>query len=131
MPDDIPHFQIALNLPHAGRIARRIIRLLPAEGRGDTPDSIAARALACELIDLLDPWLDLDENPPPGNEARICTRAATLGRELVTHIERGGFGSDRLGQCIRNFFECLELGREGAAISLRAGENPASFQRPV
>lgn len=131
MPDEIPHFQIALNLPHAGRIARRIVRLLPAEGRDDAHDAIAARALACELIDLLDPWLDLDENPPPGNEARICTRAAALGRELVTHIERGGFGSDRLGQCIRNFFECLELGREGAAISLRAGENPRSFQRPV
>jgi hypothetical protein len=40
-------------------------------------------------------------------------------------------GHDRLGQCVRNFFECLELGREGAAISLRAGENPRSMQRPM
>ena len=53
-----------------------------------------------------------------------------LGRLLVDHIERDQLGHDRLGQGIRNLFECLELGREGAVISLRAGEDPRSFQRP-
>ena len=38
--------------------------------------------------------------------------------------------SDRLGQLVRNYFECLELGAEGAEISLRAGEDPRSLQRP-
>ena len=46
-------------------------------------------------------------------------------------IERLKLGSDRLGQHVRNLFECLELGEEGAQISLRAGENPNSVQRPL
>lgn len=130
MPDDIPHFQVALNLPHAGRIARRIAPLL-ARQPGGSADAAAAGRLAEDLIALLDPCLDLGENPPEPAAGRIRDRAAELGRKLVAHIERGGLGGDRLGQCVRNLFECLELGREGAAISLRAGENPASLQRPV
>jgi hypothetical protein len=55
---------------------------------------------------------------------------ADLARALVDQIERAGAGSDRLGQHVRNFFECLSLGEEGAAISLRAGEDPNSIQRP-
>ena len=31
MAENIPFFQVALNLPHAGRIARRILILLPHE----------------------------------------------------------------------------------------------------
>jgi hypothetical protein len=80
---------------------------------------------------LLDPCLELDENPPGPLAAEIRDRAAALGRRLVDQVEGGGLGHDRLGQCVRNLFECLELGREGADISLRAGENPRSLQRPV
>lgn len=126
-----PFFHVALNLPHAGRIARRIFRLLPADGTGGDTDAAAGRELTAELIALLDPCLDMDENPPGELAARLGDRAAILGRRLVDHTERGGFGNDRLGQCVRNFFECLELGREGADISLRAGEDPRSLQRPV
>ena len=91
----------------------------------------AAQRVTGELVDLLDPCLDADENPAPAVSARLQSRAADLGRKLVDHIERGGFGNDRLGQGVRNFFECLELGREGADVSLRAGETPRSMQRPV
>ena len=45
-------------------------------------------------------------------------------------IEKNKLGGDRLGQAVRNLFECLALGEEGAAISLRAGENPRSTLRP-
>lgn len=126
-----PFFQVPLNLPHSGRIARRILRLLPSEGATAGSEAAAACRTAVELIHLLDPCLDLDENPPGELGAKIRDRAAELGRELVGHIEAGGLGHDRLGQCVRNLFECLELGREGAEISLRAGENPRSLQRPV
>lgn len=126
-----PFFQVPLNLPHAGRIARRIVPLLPAPGLAPGPDAASARRLVLELIQMLDPCLELDENPPPEISRQLKGHAAVLGRRLVGHIERGGFGHDRLGQCVRNFFECLELGREGADISLRAGENPRSLQRPV
>ena len=128
MPADVPFFQIALNLPHAGRIARRIALILPAST--ESPAAETARRLTRELLELLAPIVDLDENPPPAGAAGIRDHAATLGRQLVDAIEHGGFRDDRLGQCVRNFFECLELGREGALISLRAGENPASLQRP-
>jgi hypothetical protein len=125
-----PYFKVALNLPHAGQISRRILLLLPEyEIKG--ADADAARKTATDLLMLLAPCMELDENPPVGIGFEIRDRAAVLGRQLAGSIERGGFGHDRLGQCVRNLFECLELGQEGAEISLRAGENPRSLQRPV
>lgn len=126
-----PHFRVALNLPHAGRVARRIGPLLPTPAENADSEAEAARNVAGQLVELLDPYLEADENPPGPAGARVQHRAAGLGRTLVGHIERGGFGHDRLGQCVRNLFECLELGVEGADISLRAGENPRSLQRPT
>ncbi len=129
--DHRPFFNVALNLPHAGRIARRIVLLLPDRETDRAPEADAARRAAEQLLELLDPCLEADENPATVISVRLQTRAAELGRKLVDHIERGRFGHDRLGQCVRNLFECLELGREGADLSLRAGENPRSMQRPV
>ena len=125
-----PFFHVALNLPHAGRVARRILPLLPGGGPPEG-DAAGSRKVAGAMIGLLDPCLEMDENPPAALAAELRDRAAALGRRLVEHIERGGLGHDRLGQCVRNFFECLELGQEGAEISLRAGEDPKSLQRPA
>jgi hypothetical protein len=72
----------------------------------------------------------MDENPPQDECRTAATEAARLGRALVDAVESGQFGDDRLGQAVRNLFECLELGEEGARISLRAGENPDSALRP-
>ncbi len=129
--DNRPYFQVALNLPHAGRIARRIAPLLQGTQAPGGPEAVAARQTVGELVRLLDPCLDLDENPPGELGEQVRKYAAALGRKLVGEIERGGLGHDRLGQCVRNLFECLELGREGAEISLRAGEDPKSLQRPM
>jgi len=129
--DNRPYFSVALNLPHAGRIARRIERLLPDQTSDLGSEAHAALRVTGQIVDLLDPCLNADENPAPPVSAKMQSRAAELGRKLVDHIERGGLGHDRLGQCVRNFFECLELGKEGAELSLRAGENPRSMQRPV
>ena len=126
MADPLPYFRVALNLPHAGRIARRILQLVPHEN--EAADTMRQTALSLE--GLLTPYLDLDENPGGTLAGRVRDQAAVLGRKLVDQIERDQAGHDRLGQCIRNLFECLELGQEGAAISLRAGEDPKSFQRP-
>ena len=126
MPDEIPHFKIPLNLPHAGRIAVRMLSLLDREGK----PGAEAEKIADRLTAVLQPYAESDENPRPDLAVRVRDQAATLGRQLVDQIERNKLGHDRLGQCVRNLFECLELGREGAEISLRAGENPKSFQRP-
>ena len=130
MPESTPFFQVALNLPHAGRIARRIVLILPESTAERTAESVALQVTAGKLEALLQPYLELDDNPPAAVAARVRQEAASLGRKLVDEIEAAKAGHDRLGQCVRNLFECLELGREGAAISLRAGENPNSFQRP-
>lgn len=121
-----PHFHIPLNLPHAGRVARRIITLLFQARHLDS----AAGDTATMLVELLDPYYENDENPAHDVALRVRVEAAILARQLVDDLEMDGFGSNRLGQCVRNLFECLELGREGAEISLRAGENPRSLQRP-
>ena len=49
------------------------------------------------------------------NVALDLPHAGTVATRIVRFIE----------------FECLELGEEGAEISLRAGEDPNSIQRPV
>ena len=61
---------------------------------------------------------------------QVRDRAAERGRKIARGIATAGLGRDRLGQCIRNLFECLELGEEGAQLGLLAGENPDSMQRP-
>ena len=130
MPDHTPFFHVALNLPHAGRVARRILVLVPDLPRRPGVSLEAVHAAAQKLEALLAPFPGQDDNPPAVMAARVQREAAALGRALVEEIERAGAGHDRLGQCVRNLFECLELGREGADISLRAGEDPRSFQRP-
>ncbi|MBS0662616.1 MAG: hypothetical protein JSR48_05085 [Verrucomicrobia bacterium] len=126
MAENIPYFQVALNLPHAGRVARRILLLLPHQDSSADP----LRNTALSLETLLAPYLELDDNPGGTVAQKVREQAAVLGRKLVDQIEQQKVGHDRLGQCVRNLFECLELGQEGAVISLRAGENPKSFQRP-
>lgn len=130
MITEVRYCEIPLNLPHAGRIAYRIARVLHSRHADGSDEANNAMRAACALVELLDPWLELDENPPGQIGLQIRDKAAALGRRLVDHIERGGLGGDRLGECVRNLFECFELGREGALISLRAGENPLSLQRP-
>jgi len=123
------YFDIPLDLPHAARLAERIENLLDriADETGTRAD--ASVAAAARLTKLLFRYSEAEDNPPDAE--RIRDEAAALGRALVDAIERDGIVHDRLGQYVRNFFECLELGEEGAEISLRAGENPNSLQRPV
>ncbi|HEY1794209.1 MAG TPA: hypothetical protein VGG34_14935 [Opitutaceae bacterium] len=127
---DRPFFRVALNLPHAGRVARRINVLLSSEEGADRAALEAALLTVSEIRDLLEPAVELDDNPAPSIAVKIRDQVAMLGRRLVLQIESGKLGHDRLGQCVRNLFECLGLGLEGADISLRAGEDPGSMQRP-
>jgi hypothetical protein len=117
------HFQIPLNLPHAGTISARLDHF--------TPEGSKANEIARKIAALLVPFRFAGENPPTAEADRVVTEAAKLGRELVDEIEREKCGHDRLGQAVRNLFECLELGEEGARISLRAGEDPKSALRPI
>jgi hypothetical protein len=125
----VAHFDIPLDLPHAGRIADRIVALVERNAEDlslDVPEVIDS---AERLSSYLFRNASGDDNPP--DAMTIRDEAANMARQLVDSIEAAHMGGDRLGQLVRNLFECLELGKEGAEISLRAGENPNSLQRPV
>jgi len=53
-------------------------------------------------------------------------RVAERGRDLVAAIVASPARGDRLGQSVRNLFECLGLAEEGASLSLECGERPDS-----
>jgi len=127
IPDAVSaaHFNLPLNLPHAGTIASRILYHLRNVCADPDPLSRATR-----LVVLLEPWRDQIDNGPAEGAEKVRQEAASLGRAIVDDIEKGKFGGDRLGQALRNLFECLAMGAEGAALSLRAGENPNSTLRP-
>ncbi|MFQ3669108.1 MAG: hypothetical protein SNJ74_10195 [Fimbriimonadaceae bacterium] len=118
------YFDLPLNMPHAATVSRRIYVLLDSECDCDS----RALAVAAQIVRLMEVHSRHEYTDAEAEGDR--QDAARLGRELVDAIEAEGLGHDRLGQCVRNFFECLAMGREGAAIALRAGEDPGSLQRP-
>ena len=125
----MPHFDIPLDIPHAARLSDRILTLLERHIEENSLDADAVLDAAEGLSSFLFRFAE-DEDNPPGAEL-IRQEAAALARTLVDEMERTNIRGDRLGQYVRNLFECLELGKEGAEISLRAGENPDSLQRPL
>lgn len=124
------HFQIPLDLPHAGRVAVRLLRVLEPAVDPKDPTHQAAMAACTRVVRFLAPHVVRGENPDDPEAEQTAAAAAELGRELVEELVAAKLTRDRVGQCIRNLFECLELGEEGARLSLRAGEDPRSLQRP-
>ena len=122
------HFDIPLDIPHAGRIADRLLTLLGRYTEERSVEAPEVTETAEKIWALLFRFTGEEDNPL--DAPRIRDEAAQLGRQLVDEMERAGLAGDRLGQLVRNYFECLELGAEGAEISLRAGEDPRSLQRP-
>jgi hypothetical protein len=125
------HFDIPLDLPHASRLADRILDLMERHLDELGQEAPLAIDAAERLSSLLFRFSDEELIPTDAESLHARDEAAVVARELVSHIESSPLSGDRLGQYIRNLFECLELGAEGAEISLRAGENPGSLQRPV
>ncbi len=116
-----------INLPHARTVIERverqleILRVLDGEGSKPLNASISAVRHA------LEPWL---EDPNPETAAASADPIVELAQELVKAIiDNERARSDRLGQCIRNLFECLGLPNEGRRVSLRCGEDPDSLMR--
>ena len=124
------HFNIPLDLPHAGRIADRLLIIVQRHAEEKGVEAQEAIDAAERLWHLLFRFSGEDDNPPESEALPLRDEAAALGRELVDAVVASKLTSDRLGQLVRNLFECLELGPEGSEISLLAGENPNSLQRP-
>ena len=115
--DVTPHFRVPLNLAHAATVADRILGVLRRY-----PTTLASET-AFRIYEKL-PGSDVED-------LALRDEVAALARQLVAELHEFGPTGDRLGQCVRNLFECLELGEEGARLSLLAGEDPSSMQRPV
>ena len=124
------HFDIPLDLPHAGRIADRLLIIVQRHAEEKDVEAPEAVDAAERLWHLLFRFSGEDDNPPENEALPLRDEAAAIGRELVDAVVAAKLTSDRLGQLVRNLFECLELGKEGSEISLLAGENLNSLQRP-
>jgi hypothetical protein len=122
-------YQVPRNLPHAATIVRRIEYRLRSSGVEETPENEQLWMHVEQLHSLIGKY-EGGEDPADIVADQVAEEAAGAGRDLVTEIEKQSLGEDRLGQAIRNLFECLGFPEEGASISLRAGEDPNSLMRP-
>lgn len=116
-----------INLPHANTVLNRIVRWLGAQ---EDPARLGATPLPDLLAELDRSLRPFVEDPPEETALPAADSAAALARLLVEEIEKAAYCGDRLGQCVRNLFECLGLPEEGAELSLRCGERPDSPLRP-
>ena len=87
---------VFLNISHAANLSARLEYLL--------------RGMNCEssprLTLYLAPYFGNDSNPPREEALKVVEEAARLARDVVGQIERSKAGNDRVGQLIRNLFEC-------------------------
>jgi len=118
--------QADINLPHAYTVLDRIARLMERE-HSPPAETTAVPRLLSELDKLLRPY---PYDPPRPEAMKVADQAAGVARLLVDAIVETGYRGDRLGQCVRNLFECLGLPAEGAEVSLLCGERPDSLMRP-
>lgn len=126
------YFDLPLDLQHASKVAWRISYIIDRGTAGRPGGEFAdLRHMAAQLGDLLVPYRFLEDDLPKEETDPVVTRVLLVTRALVDEIERLDVGEDQLGQAVRNLFELLEQGKEGAEISLRAGENPQSLLRPI
>lgn len=116
-----------INLPHARTIAERIERQLEILRVLDGEGSRTLNAAVIAVRNRLEPWV---EDADPLTAAESADPIVELARQLVKAIvDDDRARSDRLGQCVRNLFECLGLPNEGRRVSLVCGESPDSLMR--
>jgi len=117
---------VNLNLPHSRTIIARIWRSLEALGAFGELGNGAGTALALALEALEEQARPYEEDPPLEQALAAADVIAERGRALVAAILQTPARGDRLGQFVRNLFECLGLPEEGAALSLECGERADS-----
>ena len=119
---------VHINLPHSRTVLARIERMLDFLGAfaPDAPGGPALHAAFRAVERAADPY---DEDPALAPAIEAADAQAERARTLVAALLETPVRSDRLGQHVRNLFECLGLPEEGAELSLRCGEKPDSLMR--
>ncbi|HET7294852.1 MAG TPA: hypothetical protein VFM88_20685 [Vicinamibacteria bacterium] len=126
MSDEAYKRYVNINLPHARTVAARIGRSLEALGAFGEEGDGGAFALIRAYEALEGSLRDFDEDPPFERALAAADAVAELSRALVAAILATPVRGDRLGQSVRNLFECLGLPDEGQRLSLACGERPDS-----
>jgi hypothetical protein len=117
---------VQINLPHARTVLQRVGRSLEALGAFGESGNGSSVALT-GLFDAVEAELrGFDEDPPAEEALAAADGVAGHARRLVEGIAATGLRGERLGQHVRNLFECLGLSEEGAELGLRCGERPDS-----
>jgi hypothetical protein len=124
--DDNYRRYVEINLPHARTIVHRIGRSLDALGAFGEAGNGGALALHTAYDGLEAQLRPFDDDPAIELALAAADAAAALARALVAAILETTCRSDRLGQHVRNLFECLGLAAEGRELSLQCGERPDS-----
>ena len=126
MGDEDYRRYVRINLPHARTIVARIGRSLEALGAFGEAGDGGAIALHGAFEALEREAQPFDEDPAEKDAILSADALAERVRTLVSTILETPARGDRLGQLVRNLFECLGLPEEGAAVALRCGERPDS-----
>ena len=117
---------VSVNLPHARTVAQRIGRSLEAHSAFRESGNGHAAPLAGAFDALEQRLRGFDEDPPAEEALAAADETAVLARALVEAILASPARGERLGQNVRNLFECLGLPGEGADLALLCGERPDS-----
>ena len=117
---------VQINLPHARTIVQRVGRTLEVLGAFAEAANGGAVALHAAFEGLEGAVREFDEDPKAEEAIAAADVVADKARTLVEAILATSCRSDRLGQHVRNLFECLGLPEEGAQASLKCGERPDS-----
>jgi hypothetical protein len=117
---------VLINLPHTRIIVDRIGRSLDNLGGFTEGGNGASSDLGAAYEELEATVREHEQDLPPHLAIPAADAVAERGRTLVAAILRTRCRGDRLGQCVRNLFECLGLSEEGAALGLECGERPDS-----
>jgi hypothetical protein len=125
---DDEHYRryVRINLPHARTIVQRIGRSLEALGAFGEGGNGGAFGLHAAFERLEQELRGFDDDPPAERALSAADAAAERARELVRAILLTPARGDRLGQHVRNLFECLGLAEEGRELALRCGERADS-----
>jgi|SRR5271169_1607056 len=126
MGDEAYRRYVNINLPHSRTIVARLGRTLEALGAMPGEDGEDPMGLRSAYEVLEQAVRDFDEDPPIGEALRAADALADHGRALVDAIKATECRNDRLGQWVRNLFECLGFPEEGAHLALLCGERSDS-----
>ena len=119
---------VHINLPHSRTVLARIGRMLELLDAFEE-DEAGGPALHAAFRAIESQAEPFDEDPALAAAVDAADALAGRARGLVAALLDTPVRSDRLGQHVRNLFECLGLPEEGAELSLQCGEKPDSLMR--